>query len=249
MSGGLIFRWAEREGSLVFKMLIYGFVGLLFVFVFGVVKVGLEVGEVSLGRTGSVFFLEGSEGGMEWAVYAEEEGPFPLGMDLVGIGEEGVSLEGATGVFFAARDRDLGLRGIELEDGERALVMIRKGERFFPERVEAEVRGEGGEEGLRDLDLVPILYPLSADAEGLIPEDLPDFDDAGLGGGVMAVGWRFLLRLRADGSVEQCVSLTGAEEMDAGLLEEWLMGVRFGAGDGDRWISVGMGFRNEAIDD
>ena len=62
--------------------------------------------------------------------------------------------------------------------------------------------------------------------------------------------WRFLVRLDAAGTVQDCVSLAGGDEAGPPPLEVWLRRVSFNPEPAkpSRWIAVGVGFTNQPAD-
>lgn len=99
------------------------------------------------------------------------------------------------------------------------------------------------------LRLVPELYPLSGITAAAMPRELPPFEgvpDAAL----TAEPWRFLVRLDAAGTVQDCVSLAGGDEAGPPPLEVWLRRVSFNPEPAkpSRWIAVGVGCTNQPTD-
>jgi hypothetical protein len=97
-----------------------------------------------------------------------------------------------------------------------------------------------------NLRLAPVLYPLSGITAAAMPRELPLYDGT-VDAAMTAAPWRFLLRLNSLGTVLDCVSLGGGDEVGLSPLGAWLQHVPFTA-DPDkpsRWIAVGVGFTNQ----
>ncbi len=96
--------------------------------------------------------------------------------------------------------------------------------------------------------MFPVLIPYSKEALEWLPETLPPFQPPG-DDTVLSSSWRFVLNLRADGSVAQCFSLSGGDDPALVAMIDWLEGLRFAAsGDESRWMGLRMEFLNERGD-
>lgn len=242
----LIFEWSDAPGNQRRKLLALLLVSLLFV-LFGVmINVRFDSPGVGSVRTASVLFLDG-EIGREWRLKAEEEGPFPGRLEI-GWDSDPLDLR----IVISAEgevdwnDHTIRMRPMRSEVGKSSDLIASKGVRYFPEieSVSREVRDTDPLKLVRS----PVLIPYSKEAQQWLPDDLPLFplrSEEGLA----SASWRFVLNLREDGSVAQCLSLSGGNEASLMAMTEWLEQLRFKmSAEDSRWMGLRVEFLNQKTD-
>lgn len=242
----LIFEWSDVPGNQGRRLLALVLVTLFFTFFGIMMNVRFDAPGVSSVRSASVLFLDGDIG-REWRLRAEEEGPFPGRLEIGG--ESGpLDLRSAMNAEGSEEwnDYTIRMRPMRSDVGESSDRIASKGLRYFPERqpVAREVRTPDSSELVRS----PVLIPYSTEAQQWLPADLPLFrlqSEEGL----VSASWRFILNLRADGTVAQCLSLSGGNEASLMAMIKWLEGLRFKeSGAEERWMGLRVEFLNERKD-
>lgn len=244
-NAGWIFRWKKLDGPWFPKWMAVAIVAGAFVLLYGAVRVEIVRPSPWIGRKASVIYLPPGAEGRQWALRAREEGPFPSRFEP----EQSPGAEAMEEVMRTVLREPPAvyvppLRELPAEMPVPPVSLLEAGGPVFPERKpppRADRTGGGTK-------LVPVLYPLSGLPLEQMPEELPAYDAAAEG--VSSIPWRFLVRLRSDGSVAESVPLVGAETPGLAPLEGWLRGIRFAADPeaDSRWIAVGIGFINQPSD-
>ncbi len=240
----LIFDWEERTSSGTHKWLSRLIVAGLFAFILSFFNVPMTSvrSEVADGVTA---FQLGNEGmGRSLAQIAEEQGPFPGRLEVA----DGV-VEGSGSMWdklMAGRWAlyEPSLKELEAAVGSGFEGVSPRGVRTFPDRVRGPVATVDGAETAR---LVPRLIAYDGETSDWFPERLPEFSMPEEGPGAPDVS-RFLLSLRADGTVDHSISLGGNVTPIGVALEDWLRGVRFREGEDGRWLGLRVEFVNEEED-
>lgn len=241
----LIFNWRDSESHIGFKIIAVLSVALIFTVFFGLVDVRIKPPLAPSLESASVLHFADDELGRAWGLMAEENEPFPGRLEISGVG--GIPAMDATADSDGVSgwsDYQVKLLRFQRTDGSPAGALARKGVRYFPERVKIQPTDAGTSEHPARTRRKAILTPFDGRAMGWMPDEVPDFETPADGGDLLSASWRFMLRLRPDGSVSDCVSLSGGG--DAGLNEatEWLEGLRFKSGDGERWLGLRVEFVN-----
>lgn len=236
-----IFRWRGLDGTPFPGLIATIIVAAGFAFFAATVRIRVSAPQQWVERKASIIHLPADGEGRMWALRAQEGGPFPAKFDPTewakSLGADEL-LMGATRLSPAPYEPKL--RGLPADDGIPSLAAIDKGQPVFPKRVSrvgpAPVAGP--------VRLVPLLYPLSGLSLDALPKDLPPFAEP-IDALMASASWRFLLRLREDGSVSECIPLL--DEKGGEVLAKWLRGVRFSpqAAKKAEWIGVGLGFSNQ----
>jgi len=242
----LVFNWDKSDKRSGFKVIAFLIVMVLFTVVFGIVDVRFQPLRRPNLESASVLHFAGDELGQLWRQRAEEGGPFPgrLEIDptagLPGLYEAGDSggLSGWSGYSASPREFQA---VVGLASGE----LSQKGQRYLPERVLMPSGVPGKSPKIAKAVRRPILTPFDSNALEWMPAELPEFDMK-LDGGILVSGaWRFMLSLRPDGSVDHCVSLSGGGEPGLQETANWLRGIRFESGEGERWLGLRVEFVNQ----
>ncbi len=242
----LVFDWRDGEGGKGWKFFSWLVVGVLAVVVVGLIDVRFVTKEVEVKSSAGVMYFVDEEMKNYWRMKAEEDGPFPGGMRI-----------GGADVFMGLKEYEswsseenwsgyeLRMRSFVDEDEGGGMRVSDRGMRYFPERRGMNV-GSGGVERVKTKK-VPVISVYEKDAVGWIPDELPVYEGEVVVNGAAST-WRFLLKLRADGTVEHCMPLSGGE----GELEDvirWLEGMKFkGSDEESRWMGLRVEFSNTTDD-
>ena len=241
-----IFRWRHFGDDLFPKVAALLICGSAFAVFLTMVRVRVVPPMQPEGRKGYLIYLNPGPEADAWALRAKEGGPFPSRF-------EPSEWEGIQGVEQAAMDavklpfqaHALQLRDLPWHSAVAPVLLADHSERVFPSPVKK------AEEGVdfTAMELTPVIYPLSNLSPNELPGTLPPMD-AKIDGVLSSSAWRMLVRLRADGSVAECVTLTGDSAGGTVILEKWLQGVRFKPVEGKAslWISIGIGFVNTSVE-
>ena len=237
----LIFDWRKSEGSFRDKLLSFVVVSVAFAAIYG--TVGIRFASPRDERSGSASILRYRDDdlGRSWTLQAEEDGPFPGRLELEGY--ETALGAGALEGRISWHDYRSELRQIgvgELNSKER---ISSKGARVFPSRDSARESPPADPPALRKLAQAPVLTTYDATALAWMPEKLPEFSKPE-GMEMVSSTWRFAVNLREDGTVRESISLGGGDDGGQAFMEQWLRGVRFKAGIGDRWLGLHVDFIN-----
>lgn len=241
----LVFRWQISESHVGFKVIAIVVVVIIFTVGFGTLDVHLRpLASPSL-ESAMILQFNDDDLGRMLTLIAEEKGPFPGRLEINGAGnlpemDQGMGFVGVSGWSSYSAT----LRDFQSTVGDSSDFLVEKGRRYFPQRVKIiDEKLEFGGDAVQSTRK-PIITPFDDEAMSLMPELVPDFEIPVNGGDLLSASWRFMLRLRPDGSVSDCVSLSGGD--DAGLEEttEWLKGLRFKPGEGERWLGLRVEFLN-----
>lgn len=241
-----IFRWRGSRQPLFPRLFTLALVLGAFAFLITTVKIRVDAPKKSVPHQASVIYLADDAQGRALTLRAQEGGPFPSRFVLsqwTGLADlETSAMEAARfqPPLYVPQFPDL-----PAERVAPPLELAAKGVTFFPERVATPTV-------IPDLgkwQVMPALYPLSGITAAALPKNLPPFD-AVVDAAMSSASWRFLIRLSPDGSVAECVSLEKGGEAGAVELEKWLHKTQFQPEPASpfRWISLGIGFTNQAID-
>ncbi|QTN30877.1 hypothetical protein HZ994_00560 [Akkermansiaceae bacterium] len=189
----------------------------------------------------SVLLFKDDEVGRSWNLQAEEGGPFPGRMELEGFGGrlDGFGVEGSLGWS----DYQSELRSIGDEGGIAPERIAAKGGRVFPSLGGSGDGHDAAPPAVAGMKKVPRLIPYDSASLAWMPDRLPAFVMPE-GTEKVSASWRFTVNLRADGSVRESISLGGGDDAGQAAMEDWLLGVRFKEGAGDRWLGLRVEFVN-----
>ena len=183
--------------------------------------------------------------GRAWSLLAEENGPFPGRLEINGVGgipDINQTIDSGEGGKWS--DYRVALHQFQSVAGSSSGALAQKGVRYFPERVKIRATDTASTEQHDRFTRKAILTPFDRQALGWMPEEVPDFEVSVNGGDLLSASWRFMLRLRPDGSVSDCVSLSGGGDVGLKETTEWLRGLRFKSGAGERWLGLRVEFVN-----
>lgn len=238
---GLIFDWRKPEGSFRDKLLSFVVVSIAFAAIYGTVGIRIVSPGDAPSEGASLLRFRDDELGRSWTLQAEEDGPFPGRLELEGY--ETVLAAGAMEGRISWHDYRSELRQIGVGGFSPKERISPKGVRVFPSRDRARERPHSDPPLPRKLAQAPVLTPYDATALAWMPEKLPGFLKPE-GMEMVSTTWRFAVNLREDGTVRESISLGGGDDGGQAFMEEWLRGVRFKAGVGDRWLGLQVDFMN-----
>jgi hypothetical protein len=241
----LIFDWRKSESSFRDKLIAFVLVAVVAAAIFGTVGIRFASPLDKRSESASILRFRDDDLGRSWLLQAEEDGPFPGRLELDRYGSRLATevLEGE----ISWSDYQSELRDIGAEEAHSQERVASKGMRMFPPRSRAAAEPEAEPTVLRKLSQTPVLTPYDASALAWMPQDLPNFL---MPEGVESVSTRlrFAVNLREDGSVRESISLGGGDDPLQAAIEEWLRGVRFKLGSGDRWLGLRVEFMNQPED-
>ncbi len=244
----LVFNWQRRESHYGHKLTAVVAVSIIFTVLFGIVSVRMKPPGTTVTEAASVLHFGDDGMGRMWRLRAEEEGPFPgrlqiqSGGDILDVMNSESLADHPDGVGYKA-----GLKLFQADVSAVSDQLSMRGRRFFPERVgsgvveKVEATEAPGNNGINSL---PVLTPYSREAQQWMPESVPLFD-LKMEDDLASASWRFVLSLREDGSVEECVALSGGENDGLKGMCGWLGGLKFREGKGERWFGLRVEFINQ----
>jgi len=241
-----IFRW-RKSGDPIFPRLAALLIsGMAFAIFLTMVRVRVVPPMQPEGRKASLIYLNPGPEAAAWALRAQEGGPFPSRFDPAtwpGIQElEGRLLQDIRKPLPPYQPQ---LRDLPGSPTVSPVLLADRGEPVLPRSAPKQERAMD----FTAMKLSPVIYPLSNLSPAELPQALPQFD-AKIDTALSSTPWRLLVRLRADGSVAECVTLTGDSAPGTEVLEKWLQGVRFRPlkEKSSLWISIGVGFINTSVE-
>ena len=236
---GLIFDWSEVENHRGRKLVAFLVVCLLAIALAGLVEIRFFGGKTRSSGSASVMHFADDEIGHHWRMKAEEEGPFPGGMRLTEA-DDLLDFRDSS----AWNEHVFVMRSLEVDDRLHRLGVLERGTRYFPD-LAGNVIEDPREIGSAEMKPSPVILPYEKEALAWLPEKLPPFQGEA-GEYISSNGWRFILQLRSNGSVEHCLPMSGGEaELSAIIL--WLEGIRFEKSDEEiRWMALRVEFINSS---
>lgn len=242
----LVFNWDKSDRYSGFNVIAFLIVVVLFTVVFGIVDVRFQPLRRANPESAGVLHFTGDGLGQLWRQRAEEGGPFPGRLEIGSTGVlPGLYEAGDSGGLSGWSGYNASLRMFQADVGTASGELSQKGRRYFPERVLMPGGVPGKAPEIAKAVRRPILTPFDSNALEWMPAELPEFDMK-LDGGILVSGaWRFMLSLRPDGSVDHCVSLSGGGEPGLRETTNWLRGIRFESGEGERWLGLRVEFVNQ----
>lgn len=246
-----VFTWRPLGSPLFPKVFAIAVTAAGFAFLLGSVRVGFRTPDRWAPNHGSVIHVGDDPAGLALARRARDGGPFPSRFEPAGMAEiqamenEAFDALRWTPPAYRPELRPLPPSGLE---GRRE-PLANRGVRVFPELPAAPRAGVA-----TAVEIAPVLDPLAGITRDDLPETLPPFD--GIDGKLTAETLLFLTRLRADGSVIDCVALAGGDKDNEDHLQRlgtWLRSLRFAPAKPEdpavRWASVGIRFVNQPASD
>lgn len=241
----LIFDWVRKEKKSDSKITPLLIVTAVFTIFFGLIQVRVQPFEKPILETAEIMHFSDNDLGRAWRQRAEEDGPFPGRLEIGGTVNGGGDSRLSSLIGFS----DLSsygsvLRKFQTVDGNDAVELAENGRKFLPERISIPEPLPRKSPAQARILRRPILTPFDGEALRWMPDALPEFKIKAEGGFLVSGSWRFMLSLRLDGSVAHCVSLSGGDEPGLAETADWLRGIRFKSGSGERWLGLRVEFVN-----
>lgn len=238
----LVFDWDSAETHRGWKWLSVLIALSGFAFFLGLVSIRFDFKDASSVRSASVMYVSEEKMGASWIRMAEDMGPFPGGLEIEGFNAP-IDLLAATSLDDEAawNPYQFQFRPFRAPAANDRISL--QGQRYFPKNLG---KGQSGKHVAgRELVLQPVLVPYTHEASKWMPAELPKFS-AVMNEKVASSVWRFVLLLRPDGSVAQCLSLSGGREESLSSLVKWLEGLRFSRSEQEeRWMGLRVEFLND----
>jgi hypothetical protein len=241
-----LFTWRDRStsswnliGGVVIAL-------VLFVLLLSTIRVRLATPARWIEHKAAVIQLTGEVDGRAWTLRALEGGPFPTRFDPTtwpaSRQAEAAAIRSAT---LQRQPHDPQLLNFPAPPPLRLPTLAEKGERFFPKPTPQ----DRPEPAAKPWKTLPFIQPLAALPEGSLPESMPAFTGS-IDAETAAESWRFLIRLRPDGGVAECLPLTGAGLPGGDSLVAWLRSIKFSPAlhATHPWLALAIGFTNQAAD-
>lgn len=245
----LIFDWKTAEAHPLGKLIAVVVIGLVFLLFASLFTVRFSSPEPEPVKFASLLFFPDKDTGRAWLIKAEEEGPFPGRLEIAGL-RESMDLIGSDTLEGPGswNDHSISLERLQPVDEVSANKVSPKGVRFFPIRENKNEALAGSASSGSEVILKPVLIPYSDEAVKWLPDVLPDFQ-VPVEERLASASWRFVVNLRANGSVAQCLSLSGGNETSLRSMIDWLESLRFKTSEEDsRWIGLRVEFLNKTGD-
>lgn len=240
----LIFDWSDvevhrgwRGVSVLAAVLIIGFIVSL-------IHVEFYHREAGSVKSASILFLSDNQESDVWRLMAEEEGPFPGRLEIKGLYDPFHDFgEGSFMDDDSWNSNSVQLKSLEMNSAIAPNRISAQGQRFFPRNFQSSESSKP-ETNVR-LGLRPNLVPYTKESQKWLPVEYPAFR-AEVSEELTSVEWRFVLNLREDGSVMECLTLNGGRDEVLGALAKWLKSLRFQASqEPERWLGLRVEFLNE----
>lgn len=239
----LIFDWSSVEVHSGWKGVSLLVVVLGFGFLVSLINVEFGHREVGTVKSASVLFLSNHEEGETWSMLAEEEGPFPGRLEISGLNDPLSELGDGSLIDRSWNPNRVRLKDMEISSAIAAHRISAQGQRYFPRNFRS--TGALQVQPKTDVVLKPNLIPYTKEAQKWLPAELPLFRME-MEEEIASAEWRFVLNLRADGSVMECLSLSGGRDEALTMLTAWLKSIRFQESqEPERWMGLRLEFLNE----
>lgn len=241
-----VFRWRRLGSPLFPKLLALGITCALFAAAASFLKIRIDFHAPWMPEAASVIHAGVDPAGSVLATVAVENGPYPSRFDLADW-QGFQALEKSAEYHPASRFSRYVPQFRELPESRifPAVPLAESGRPVLPP-----LPAPPPQKPVGSVVTVPVLYPLSGISASGLPSKLPALGFP-VDGELAAGTWRFLIRLRPDGTVLDAVSLAGGDEdgSDRTLrLISWLRTIRFPAAPAEtavRTAGVALGFINE----
>lgn len=242
-----IFSWRAPRSAAVFPAISLLLPAGLFAVVMTSLRVRVETPDPWLAQNASIILATQTPGGLDLIRFAKEDGPFPAPLEW----EDSVTLPDGQDSFLRA------LRGSPKAWKPELKPLPESG--VFPsvslaekkEMVFAPLPSARRKVNFPPVTTAPQLVALGGISSEEFPAELPRLD-LPVDQTLLSETWRFLVRLRADGSVIDAISLAGGDPDGSdrtARLVNWLRNVRFAGGKDrpeERFAGVGLRFINHS---
>ncbi len=240
----LIFDWSNKEAHWGWKFTAALIVALVFALLYGLFSVQFDHKDIASLRSASILYLSDDKESLLWRMQADEEGPFPGGLEISELNDPLNELgEGSLSEDDSWNSYEVSIRSLQIDSSINKHRISAQGQRVFPRNFKSiEALNEKPK---AELVMRPILIPYNKESEKWLPTEFPplhlELQEEGT-----SAEWRFVLNLRNDGSVMECLSLSGGREEGLKVITDWLQGLNFQKSDEqERWIGLRIDFLNE----
>lgn len=239
----LIFDWSNEEVHQGWKGASVLVAVLGFGLVFSVISVKFDRRDVASVNSASVLYLADDKEGRIWRMKTEEEGPFPGRLEISvlydPLDEIGVGTLGDD----SWNSYEVTMRSLNMDSAITASRISAQGKRFFPRNFKSTDLVKAPTQS--EVVLSPKLVPYTTESEKWLPTRFPPFNML-MKDEIVSAEWRFVLNLRADGTVMECLSLSGGSEEGLAPMITWLKSLRFQESEeSERWMGLRIEFLNE----
>lgn len=240
----LIFDWSEVETHRGWKGVSILIAALGVVIFLSVIHVEFDFKQVASVKSASVLYLPDHEEGRAWLMKANEEGPFPGGLEISGMDDP---FEGFGRSSFNEDDSwnpyEISMHPLEVDSLQSTRRISVQGTRYLPRIFKSANEAKGQQTD--GLELKPVLIPYTKESEKWLPAELPPFHMERKAE-MKTTEWRFVLNLGEDGRVMECLWLSGGDEIGSAEISTWLKGVQFQkAAEAERWMGLRVELLNE----
>jgi hypothetical protein len=240
----LVFDWSEvgaHRGWMGVSILI-AVLGL--VFFLSVIHVKFDFKQVASVKSASVFYLPDHEDGRAWIMKANEEGPFPGGMEISGMDDPFEEFgRSSFGEDDSWNPYEISMHPLEADSLQSTRRISVQGKRYLPKIFKSE--HEVKDQQTVEVELKPVLFPYTKESEKWLPAELPLFH-LERQAEIKTTEWRFLLNLSKDGRVRECLLLSGGGDSGSTEISTWLKGLQFQkAAEAERWMGLRVELLNE----
>lgn len=242
-----LFAWRDRSASSWNLIGAVAIALVLFVLLLSIVRVRLTTPARWIEHKAAVIQLTGEVDGRAWTLRAMEGGPFPTRFDpTTWPASRQAEADAIRSATLLRKPHEPRLLDLPDPPPLRLPTLAEKGERFFPTPAPQDHRPPPNATPWRTL---PVIQPLAVLPEGSLPDPPPAFTGT-IDAETAAESWRFLIRLRPDGGVAECLPLTGAGRPGGDSLAAWLRSMKFPPAlhSTHPWFAIAIGFTNQPAD-
>jgi hypothetical protein len=240
----LIFDWSEVEAHRGWKGVSFLIAVMGLVVFLSVIHVEFDFKQVASVKSASVLYVPDHAEGRAWLMKANEEGPFPGGLEISGVDDvfEGFG-RGSFGDEDTWNPYSITMYPLQEDSLQSTRRISLQGKRYFPKIFKS--TNEVKEEQTAELEMKPVLIPYTKESEKWLPAELPSFHMENKAE-MKTTEWRFVLNLTEDGRVRECLLLSGGEESGLAEISAWLKGVQFQKSEeAERWMGLRVELLNE----
>lgn len=241
----LIFDWKKSENRSKDKLLALLIVIFLFTVFFELFNLGIPTFRSAPVEGAGLIRFTDQAIARSWLLEAEENGPFPGRLELDGDQGAATFLDGAK--LSPWTNYQVEMRPFPEANKISRAEITPKGKRVFPVIRKASFDPAPEVSEPREMRRIPILTPFDRAALEWMPVESPDFVLPS-GAELAPDSLRFTLSLREDGSVAEILPISGVADPTQEAMLNWLQGVRFKKGIGERWFGLCVEFVNRRED-
>jgi hypothetical protein len=242
----LIFDWSGMEAHRGWTGVSVLVVAMGFGLMFSLFNVRFDHKDIATVKSASVLYLPDGEEGRIWRMKAEEEGPFPGGLEIMGMHDPLEKL----GVGLLDDDESwnpyrVTMKPLETDSSVSRDRISVQGQRVYPRNFKSSNAVK--RHSKNDFGLSPVLLAYNKEAEAWLPSGYSTLQ-VEMKDVMASAEWIFVLSLAADGKVVECLPLEGGDAAGSAALIAWLKGLSFQKSEEpERWLGLRIEFSNERI--